>query len=148
MANKTLQEQADEILARAKQKGLETDFFFRTTFKRYQVQMQVLAQLEKEIKDEGATVSKEYVKGRKNLYINPAISAYNSTAAAANQTVSTLISIVDRLSGEEERDVAPQSVEIIRAKFGLSEPAAKSPTKTSVKAGAKTGGKTGGKKKK
>jgi len=118
---KTLQEQVEEILARAEQKGTEADFFFKTTFKRYQVQMQILAELEKEIKTEGATVSKEYVKGRKNLYINPAVSAYNATATAANSTVATLISIVDRLSeGEDDAPPEMESVEIIRSKFGLN----------------------------
>lgn len=121
MANKSLQEQVDEILARAEAKGLETDFFFKTTFKRYQVQMQILAELEKEIKTEGATVSKEYVKGRKNLYINPAVSAYNATATAANQTVSTLIGIVNKLSnGEDEEALSIESVETIRSKYGLN----------------------------
>lgn len=118
---KTLQEQVEEILARAEQKGTEADFFFKTTFKRYQVQMQILAELEKEIKTEGATVSKEYVKGRKNLYINPAVSAYNATATAANSTVATLINIVDRLSeGEDDEVPEAESVEIIRSKFGLN----------------------------
>ena len=34
------------------------------------------------------------MKGRKNVYTHPAISEYNKTATAANQTVSTLIKIV------------------------------------------------------
>lgn len=121
MPNKTLQEQVEEILARAEQKGVEADFFFRTTFKRYQVQMQILADLEKQIKAEGATVSKEYVKGRKNLYINPAVSAYNTTATAANSTVAALINIVDRLCDKEDGEppVPEANVEIIRSKFGL-----------------------------
>lgn len=116
---KTLQEQAEEILARAEQKGVQTDFFFKTTFKRYQVQMQILADLEKEIKSEGATVSKEYVKGRKNLYINPAINAYNATATAANSTVLALINIIDRLSEKDAEPVPEANLEIIRTKFGL-----------------------------
>ena len=36
-------------------------------------------------------VKKEYVKGRANLYINPAINAYNSTAGAADKTAQLLI---------------------------------------------------------
>lgn len=117
---KTLQQQAEEILARAEEKGVETDFFFKTTFKRYQVQMQILADLEKEIKSEGTTVHKEYVKGRKNLYINPAVQAYNATATAANSTVAALISIVDRLSEKEDAEPVPEAnLEIIRSKFGL-----------------------------
>lgn len=115
----TLQEQVEEILARAEEKGLETDFFFKTTFKRYQVQMQILSDLEKEIKSEGTTVRKEYVKGRQNLYINPAVSSYNATASAANSTVSTLINIVNQLSKATEADEDELDVEIIRSKYGL-----------------------------
>lgn len=100
---KTLQEQAQELLARAEEKGIQTNFFFRTTFKRYQVQMQILTELEKEIKELGPTVTKEYVKGRQNVCTNPAITEYNKTATAANGTVATLINIVKQLSeaGEE-----------------------------------------------
>lgn len=96
----SLQEQANEVLARAEEKGVSTNFFFITTFKRYQVQMKILSDLEEEIKKEGATVAKEYVKGRKNLYTNPAITEYNKTATAANGTVATLINILKSLSDE------------------------------------------------
>lgn len=99
----TLQEQAQEVLAKAEEKGVQTNFFFVTTFKRYQVQMQILNDLEKEIKQLGATVSKEYVKGRQNVYTNPAISEYNKTATACNGTVSTLINIVKAFADEGER---------------------------------------------
>lgn len=103
MAKKlTLQEQADEILAKAEEKGIQTNFFFRTTFKRYQVQMKILNDLEKEINELGATVSKEYVKGRKNVYTNPAITEYNKTATACNGTVATLINIVKSFTDEGE----------------------------------------------
>lgn len=101
MANKlTIQQQADEVLRIAEQKGVSTNFFFVTTFKRYQVQMKIMSELEKEINEMGATVKKEYVKGRTNVYTNPAITEYNKTATAANGTVSTLINII-RSFGEE-----------------------------------------------
>lgn len=99
----SLQEQAQEVLAKAEEKGVQTNFFFVTTFKRYQVQMKILSDLEREIDELGATVSKEYVKGRKNVYTNPAITEYNKTATAANGTVSTLINIVKSLSEEGEK---------------------------------------------
>ena len=103
MAKKlTLQEQADRLLEQAEQKGVANNFFFRTTFKRYQVQMRILADLEGAINEYGATVTKEYVKGRQNLVANPAITEYNKTATAANGTVSTLINIIKTLSNEDE----------------------------------------------
>lgn len=96
----SLQEQAEQILAQAEKKGVSSNFFFVTTFKRYQVQMKILAELEVAISEHGATVTKEYVKGRQNLVTNPAITEYNKTATAANGTVATLINILKTLSDE------------------------------------------------
>lgn len=101
--NMTLQEQADAVLQQAQERGVSSNFFFVTTFKRYQVQMKILAELEKAIAEYGATVTKEYVKGRQNLTANPAITEYNKTATAANGTVSTLINIIKTLGDEENQ---------------------------------------------
>ena len=98
----TIQEQVDRILEQAESKGVSQNFFFKTTFKRYQVQMKILADLEKAINEYGATVTKEYVKGRQNLVANPAITEYNKTATAANGTVSTLMNIIKNLSNEPD----------------------------------------------
>lgn len=98
----TLQEQANEVLKQAEERGVSSNFFFVTTFKRYQVQMRILSDLEKAIEEHGATVTKEYVKGRQNLVANPAITEYNKTATAANGTVSTLINIIKTLSNEPD----------------------------------------------
>lgn len=97
----TLQEQANKILEQAEKRGVSSNFFFATTFKRYQVQMKILSDLERAIAEYGTTVTKEYVKGRQNLVANPAITEYNKTATAANGTVSTLINIVKTLSENE-----------------------------------------------
>ena len=97
-----LNEQAQEILRIAAQHGVEQNFFFLTTFKRYQVQIKILNDLEKTIKSEGNTVTKEYVKGRKNVYTHPAIGEYNKTSTAANQTVQTLMKIVTTMRDDED----------------------------------------------
>lgn len=96
----SLQEQANQLLEQAQERGVSSNFFFVTTFKRYQVQMKILSDLESAINEYGATVTKEYVKGRQNLVANPAITEYNKTATAANGTVSTLINIIKTLSDE------------------------------------------------
>jgi len=102
--NMTLQEQAEEILRRATEKGVSSNFFFVTTFKRYQVQMRILTELEKEIQRTGTTVTKTYVKGRENLCTNPAIAEYNKTSTAANSTVDTLVRIMEKLSEEPVKE--------------------------------------------
>ena len=65
MNKMSLNEQAQEILRIAEQHGVEQNFFFLTTFKRYQVQLQILNDLEKTIKEDGTLVTKEYVKEEK-----------------------------------------------------------------------------------
>lgn len=108
MAKTSLNEQAQEILRIAEESGVQSNFFFLTTFKRYQVQLKILSDLEKTIKEEGMTVSKEYVKGRKNLYSNPAIADYNKTTDSANKTVATLMRILKNFNVEQEsRDEDP-----------------------------------------
>ena len=102
--NMTLQEQANEILRRATEKGVSGNFFFVTTFKRYQVQLKILTELEGEIQRTGTTITKTYVKGRENLCTNPAIAEYNKTSTAANSTVSTLIQIIEKLSEEQVKE--------------------------------------------
>ena len=106
---RTLNEQAEEIIKIAEEAGVQTNFFFLTTFKRYQVQINILSELEKKIKEEGTLVTKEYVKGRGNLYCNPAVSEYNRTTDSANKTVSTLIKIIKGFKGEDSNnsDVDP-----------------------------------------
>lgn len=101
MAKLSLQEQANKILEKAQERGVSSNFFFVTTFKRYQVQMKILTDLEQAISEHGATVTKEYVKGRKNLTANPAITEYNKTATAANGTVATLMNIVKNFSDDD-----------------------------------------------
>lgn len=102
--NKTLSEQAQEILAIAEKHGVEQNFFFITTFKRYQVQINILTELEQKIKEDGTLVTKEYVKGRENVYTHPAVGEYNKTSTAANQTVTTLMKIITTLRDKDDEN--------------------------------------------
>jgi hypothetical protein len=99
-----LNEQAREILKIAEKHGVEQNFFFITTFKRYQVQLKILGELEKTISDDGVLVTKQYVKGRENVYTHPAISDYNRTTDSANKTVATLMKIITTLRHDDTED--------------------------------------------
>ena len=102
MAQINLNEQARQILKIAEEYGVEQNFFFITTFKRYQVQIGILTDLERTINEEGTLVTKEYVKGRKNVYSHPAISDYNRTTDSANKTVVTLMKIITTLRDRQD----------------------------------------------
>ena len=113
MAKKSLNEQAQEIIKIAEESGVQSNFLFITTFKRYQVQLTILNELEKTLKEEGMLVSKEYVKGRKNLYSNPAVAEYNKTTDSANKTVATLMKIIKNFNVDdktEEQDPLLQAI--------------------------------------
>ena len=113
MTKKNLKEQAKEILKLAEESGLQSNYFFVTTFQRYQVQLEILDELEKAIKDAGMLVSKEYVKGRKNLYTNPAVSDFNRTTDSANKTVATLLRILKSFDGNEAQEDRDPLMDII-----------------------------------
>ena len=104
MTKTSLNEQAKEIIKIAEESGVQGNFFFLTTFERYQVQLSILNDLEKSIKDDGLLVSKEYVKGRKNLYSNPAVAEYNKTTDSANKTVATLMRILKNFNVSDTQE--------------------------------------------
>lgn len=101
----SMNEQAKVILEKARAKGIEHTFMFTTTFQRYVELISHMAELQKSLKDDKLMITKEYVKGRKNLYVHPALAAYNQTAAQANNTAKILMTfIVQPLSDGEDKD--------------------------------------------
>lgn len=109
MEKKQIDNQAKEILKLAEENGVGNNFFFQTTFDRYLVLLDMLEEFKKSMKEEGLQVTKEYVKGRKNLYSSPAVKNFNSTTDLANRTVATLIKIIKSFSVEEEVEDDPLS---------------------------------------
>lgn len=113
MNKNELKAQAKEIVRLAEESGVQSNYFFVTTFERYQMQLKILDELAKAIEEEGMLVSKEYVKGRKNLYTNPAVSDYNRTTDSANKTVATLMRIIKNLGTDDDKDESDPLMEII-----------------------------------
>ena len=104
MAKMTLKEQADAIKRMAEESGLESNYFFITTFERYEVQLSILDRLKESMDKDGMLVSKEYVKGRGNLYSSPAVTEFNRTTDSANKTVSTLMRILKNFGASSTDD--------------------------------------------
>ena len=95
--------QIDELMKMAERTGAKKNVLFLTTLKRYQVQLAILDDLEKSLQEEGSLVTKEYVKGRKNVYTNPAIVQYNKTTDSANKTAAALFDIMERLEAKTKK---------------------------------------------
>lgn len=101
---KDLIQQANEIIRIAEESGVQSNFFFVTTFKRYQTQLKILEELEKVMSEDGMIVTKEYVKGRKNMYSSPAVSEFNRTTDSANKTVAALMKIIKEFNVNSTTD--------------------------------------------
>lgn len=97
---------AAQILKQAKDAGVDGNGLFQTTFQRYCVQLKILDELEAAMAEDGVLVTKEYVKGRENIYTNPAVQEFNRTTDSANKTVNTLMKII-RTFGTEKEDADP-----------------------------------------
>ena len=102
----------EQIKAAASKTGADTNMYYLTTLDRYNEQLKIMSGLKLCIEENGSLVTKEYVKGRQNLVVNPAISEYNRTASAANNTVQTLIKIVQAVGLESITDVDAMTDEL------------------------------------
>ena len=100
----------------AKHYGLEADFIFTTTLKRYEEQLWLMEDLQADIKKNGTTIQKEYVKGRPNLCPNPSVESYNKTATAANQTATTLEKILQRTVGGRTDEAKDEILDLLGVK--------------------------------
>ena len=98
---KQLEAQAAKFLKAAKEKGMEGNYLFETTFQRYKDHIAHLEALQTCIERDGEMVTKEYVKGRANLYVNPAIAAYNQTAGAADKAAQLLDKCIAEIQPEK-----------------------------------------------
>ena len=110
---KDWQKQAKEIIKLAESSGMQENFFFKTTFERYLTQIKILADLQKTINTTDTLITKQYVKGRGNLYANPAIREYTHVCDSANKTVQTLIKILNGFKSSDSGNEKDQLLAII-----------------------------------
>ena len=99
-----LDSQAKKFMTLAKKYGVEKNFLFTTTFEHYIMQLNILTDLKKVIKNDGILVTKEYVKGRENIYVHPAVAEYNKAVDGCNKTASLLMNIVLKMKSKDKED--------------------------------------------
>ena len=99
-----IESQEKEILRIAKENGVEQNYLFFSIFERYKTQLAILDSLKTTLEKDDIIVTKEYVKGRENIYTHPAIGEYNKTANAANQTAEMLRRIIMTMRSPAEKE--------------------------------------------
>ena len=93
---KNVEELAKGILQEAIEKGFENDSSFLTSYHLLEVQIEMLSSLEKSFKEDGSTITKEYVKGRENIYIHPAVDKYTKTSDSAFNKILKLKEMINQ----------------------------------------------------
>lgn len=99
---KNVKKLAKGILEEAKNCGLDTDASFMTSYHLLEVQIDMLDSLEKTFKEDGTTITKEYVKGRGNVYIHPAVDKYTKISDSAFNKILKLKEMLDKKNPNEE----------------------------------------------
>lgn len=97
-----IKEMAKGILEDAKEKGLDNDSCFLTSFHMLEVQVEMLDSLEKTFKEDGSTITKEYVKGRGNVYIHPAVDKYTKISDSAFNKILKLKEMLEKSSNYDD----------------------------------------------
>ena len=93
-----------KLIAFGRTFSVDADEDYKAAAKTYAEEASLIAQMRQQLKDDGMTVTKEYVKGRENICTNPAIAEYNKTSTAANSTVDTLMRIIEKLAEKTEEE--------------------------------------------
>lgn len=107
--------QAQEILDKVKGTELEYNFLFKETFHNYIDLLKYMKSLKEIAEQDGAMISKEYVKGRENLYVHPALKEYNKCITNANRTVETLLKIIRELKEDKGEDALDPLLDLMNS---------------------------------
>lgn len=97
----------DEIMKLAEAYQVQDNALFIATAKQYDTQMQVIEMIKAQLNSDGSAVStKEYVKGRENVYANPLIKELPKHSDSANKTMQTLLDIISKLGKPVQKESA------------------------------------------
>ena len=107
--------EAQEILEKAEALGLEYNFLFKTRFNNYLDLLRNMKHLKEEYETDGYFISKEYVKGRGNLYVHPAVTEYNKCVTNANRTAETLLKIIKECKEEKNDDAKDPLLDLMNS---------------------------------
>ena len=92
------------IMSLAKEKGVSEDALFLQTLKNYQTIQLAIAKIDEILKNDETTITKEYVKGRENIYLHPAIKELSKLSDSSNKTLTMLLTIIEKNGNDSKHD--------------------------------------------
>ena len=91
----------------AKSYNVDKNALFISAAEQYEVQIKVIRMIREELENDGeALTTKEYVKGRENVYANPLIKELPKNVDSANRTLQTMLDIIVKLGQKQEKESA------------------------------------------
>lgn len=96
---------AEKFKETAESLSEEHRYIFESTLETYFQLIKNFKVLKEALEADGCLITKEYVKGRQNVYVHPAMSEMNKTVNMLNNTAKTLIAIIKDLGAENKEEV-------------------------------------------
>jgi hypothetical protein len=96
---------AEKFKETAESLNEEHRYIFESTLETYFQLIKNFKILKEALEADGCLITKEYVKGRQNVYVHPAMSEMNKTVNMLNSTAKTLITIIKDLGSENKEEV-------------------------------------------
>ena len=95
----------ESIMAMAAAYGVADNALFLQTLKNYETIQKSIEGIDQIVnQNDDLTISKEYVKGRENLYLHPAIKELPKQIDASNKTLDKLLDIIEKLGTPKQDD--------------------------------------------
>lgn len=95
----------ESIMAMAADYGVADNALFLQTLKNYETIQKSIEGIDQIVnQNDDLTISKEYVKGRENLYLHPAIKELPKQIDASNKTLDKMLDIIEKLGTPKNTD--------------------------------------------
>ena len=95
----------EAIMEMAVEYGVSENALFLQTLKNYETIQKSIEGIDQIVnQNDDLTISKEYVKGRENLYLHPAIKELPKQIDASNKTLDKLLDIIEKLGVNTNND--------------------------------------------
>lgn len=86
-----------KLMEMAKNYGVDDNALFVSTLDTYMVQKKAIERIKAAMDEDDITTTKEYVKGRENVYLHPAVKELPRHADALNKTTTQILDIIKTL---------------------------------------------------
>lgn len=93
-----------ELTAMAKLYQIQDNALLQKAIEQYSFQLEVIEKIKKQLKEkESLLTTKEYVKGRENISVNPLVKELPKHSDSANKTAALILSMIESLGKEPKQ---------------------------------------------